>query len=481
MSSSISFILDNHLTTIDFEREKKYAPTTTVLQFLRSLANHKGTKEGCAEGDCGACTIVLASPGNDGRLRYHSLDSCLMFLPMLHGKQVITVENLRAPDGNLHPVQTAMLNAYGSQCGFCTPGVVMSLFALYKNTGRQRADIEEFLTGNLCRCTGYQPILDAAFQICREKTTDHFYVQESAVYQLLSQIKKTNLFIQTDECLYARPVSLQEALRLKHKFPGALIINGATDVALRVTKKFEKLNQIIDLSGIEALKKIKSSADSVIYGAGVSLQDIKSTAGDRFPALQAMLSVFGSLQIRNLATLGGNLATASPIGDSAPVLIAYDAQVVLQSMKRTRSISVTDFITGYRQTAARDDELITAVKIPLPEDHTKVVFYKFSKRKDLDISTVSAGFRLVTDPQGIAREIRLAFGGLAEKTMRAVKTEQALTGKKWTYDTIEKNLSLLTSEFHPISDARASAEGRRLAAGNLLLKFWHETATESEA
>jgi len=477
MSSSISFVLDNCLTTIDFEREQNYSPTTTVLQYLRSLSDHKGTKEGCAEGDCGACTIVLASPGSNGRMLYQSVDSCLIFLPMLHGKQVITVENLKAADGSLHPVQTAMLNTYGSQCGFCTPGVVMSLFALYKNESAcQRTDIEEYLSGNLCRCTGYQPILDAAFHICRENRTDHFSSAESAVCQLLYQIKKTNFLVQTDDCIYARPVSLQEALKLKRKYPGSFIINGATDVALRVTKNFEKLKQIIDLSGIDSLRQIKTSADSVTYGAGVSLQDIKSASGDIFPALHAMLSLFGSMQIRNLATLGGNLATASPIGDSAPVLIAYDAQVILQRLNRRRILGIDEFITGYRQTAAHDDELITAVKIPLPGIQTKVAFYKFSKRKDLDISTVSAAFRLVTDRQGIAREIKIVFGGLAEKTMRAVKTEQVLTGKKWTLDTIDECLSLLDREFHPISDARASAEGRRLAARNLLIKFWYETA-----
>ncbi len=476
MSTKISFVLDGKIVSIDFSREKRYTPTTTVLNYLRSLPNHKGTKEGCGEGDCGACTVVLGELGNDKKIHYKAVDSCLVFLPMLHGKQLITVENLKSPDDTLHPVQQAMVDTHGSQCGFCTPGVVMSLFALYKNVIKPtRLDIEEALSGNLCRCTGYAPIIEAAEKACVKKKKDHFSGNEKTVSKLLQKINRNSLSLKTGNQNYFCPKSVNEALQLRKKYPNTLIICGATDIALRVTKNHEKLPEIIDLSFISALQGISHKKNSTEIMAGTTLSEIKRYANNRFPALYKMLTVFGSDQIRNLATIGGNLATASPIGDIAPLLMAYHAKIVLASNKKKRRLIIEDFITGYRKTACRKNEMISAVIIPHPKKDTQIKFYKFSKRKDLDISTVSGGFFLELAKDSKVKSIKLAFGGMALFTRRAYKTEKILEGFEWSLKRVEKAGTILEKEFRPISDARAGAEGRILAAQNLLLKFWSDT------
>ena len=475
MNSQISFVLDGRLEVIDFRDASGPTPTTTVLNYLRSLPTHKGVKEGCAEGDCGACTLVLGELIN-GTVRYRSVDSCLVFLPMIHGKQLVTVENLKSQKGELHPVQHAMVETGGSQCGYCTPGIVMSLFSLYKNRDQpSRAEIDDALTGNLCRCTGYKPIVEAAAQSCVHHGRDHLSDLEPQFCTLLKSIPKEPIQIQTQQQHYFRPVSLVNTLRLKHDHPDALVLCGATDLALRVTKRHELLNKIIDLSAIEELKMISEDAHSVRIGAGACLSDVMVGVQAQFPALYDMLSVFGSQQIRNLATLGGNLGTASPIGDTLPVLMAYNARIVLESIGKKREVPMDDFITGYRQTARKPDELITGIIIPKMTNGAVVKSYKVSKRKDLDISTVSAGFRLELAGGKRIENIKLAYGGMAERTKRATGTEEFLVGKNWDRETVEEAMLRVDKEFTPISDARSGAEFRSVAARNLLLKFWSET------
>jgi xanthine dehydrogenase small subunit len=476
MQTAISFVLDGKIVTLDFNSYLQPTPTTTVLNYLRSLPTHKGVKEGCAEGDCGACTVVIGELSADNKIHYRSVDSCLIFLPMLHGKQLITIENLQNKKGQLHSVQSAMVETGGSQCGFCTPGIVMSLFSLYKNHNMPtREQIDDAITGNLCRCTGYKPIVEAAAQVCVHDGIDHFTDDEQTIIELLKSIPHNSIYIKTKEQEYFRPNNLHEALSLKSNYPDAIIISGSTDVALRVTKGHEVLSQLIDLSGVKELQSLQESSDTLTLGAGIILNDVHQAVKKYFSALHDILSVFGSQQIRNVATLGGNLGTASPISDTLPVLMAYNATIILQNINAKREISLDDFILGYRKTARKPDELITAVCLSKSQHGAIIKSYKISKRKDLDISSVSAGFRLEFNDDKTVKDIKLIYGGMADCAKHATTIEQFLIGKSWKREVVEEAMLLINKDFMPISDARGSAEFRIIAAKNLLLKFWSET------
>ena len=441
-------------------------------------------KEGCAEGDCGACTVVIAEVNDENKLVYKVVDSCLVFLPMIHGKQLITVENLAVIENKqtkLHPVQQAMLETNGSQCGYCTPGIVMSLFGLYKNHNNpSREVVEEALTGNLCRCTGYQPIIDAAQKACIHNGTDHFSERENEVISLLKRINENEetLILKSKKQKYFKPFTLAEALRIRGENPEAIIINGSTDIALRQTKKNEILYEIIDLSGTNELKKISEDNSNYCFGSGLTLEQLRQFSNDKLPSLFKILNVFGSLQIRNIATIGGNVGSASPIGDTLPVLFAHNAMIKVMSQISERTLSIDDFIKGYRQTDIRNDELITGIIVPKNNNSYLIESYKVSKRKHLDISTVIGAFKLHLNNETVS-EIVIAYGGMAAMTKRAAKTESFLTAKKWSRENVEQAMDILSGEFTPLSDARSEADFRTAAAKNILLKFYLDTVQKS--
>ncbi len=478
--NKIKFVLDGKVVTVDFNNDMK--PTVTLLNYLRSLPGHKGVKEGCAEGDCGACTVVIAEPEN-GKMKYKAVNSCLVFLPMIHGKQVITVENLAETANNnliLHPVQKAVVESDGTQCGFCTPGVVMSLFGLYKNSvNPSRKEIEESLTGNLCRCTGYQPILNAGLTLPEDRS-DKFYKDEPEIMEMLNQINSTSGSIRliTDKQKYFKPNIVNELLILKSKYPDAEIISGATDIALKQTKKFELIERIIDISAIDSLKSISEEKSFYVIGAGATLEEIRNYFQNRLPVISDMLGVFASKQIRNLATMGGNLATASPISDTIPLLFALNAWVTVVGKDKEKTLPVEKFIAGYRKTLLESDEIIRDIVIPKPENNSVTKFFKVSKRQDVDISSVSAAFS-IKKQNGIAKDVILAYGGMAEKTVRALKTEEFLLNKAWSKENIEQAMDILKTEFSPLSDVRAGAEYRKEVAASLLMKFFNSIKNEN--
>ncbi len=478
MQDKITYILDGKIETIEFNQENK--PTNTVLNYLRKTPCHKGVKEGCAEGDCGACTVVLTELNQDNKLLYKAIDSCLVFLPMLQGKQLITVENLASKNGdeeNLHPVQDALVKANGSQCGFCTPGIVMSMFSLYKNENNPSKErVEDSLTGNLCRCTGYKPIIEATIQSCVNNGADHFSTDEKKIAEMLLEIKNSSesIEIKTENQQYFQPLTKIEALNLKEKYVDAIVTNGATDVALRVTKRHELLTQIIDLSHVQELKKNVISEYLIKFGAGTSLEDVKQISQKELPALHDLLAVFGSKQIREIGTIGGNIGSSSPISDTLPLLMVYNAEIKLQDAKSDRIVNMNDYVITYRQTAKKPNELITKIIIPRPNPKAQIKFYKISKRKDLDISTASAAFLLLLNGN-LVEEIKIAYGGMAAVTKRVIKAENFLIGKPWDRNIIEQAMEIIGAEFTPLSDARSGAEFRTIVSKNLLLKFWNET------
>jgi xanthine dehydrogenase small subunit len=352
----------------------------------------------------------------------------------------------------------------------------MSLFAVYKNySNPSRAIIDDALAGNLCRCTGYQSIINAAEKACSGNGEDQFTATEAKTIEQLQSIAGKTITIDNGTQTYYRPTTLAEACELKNQFPDALLINGATDIGLLVTKRHMLLKTIIDLDGVSDFSGIEAHSDSTTFGAGVKLEDVKLNTIESHPALEKMLAVFGSKQIRNLATMGGNVGSASPIGDTPPVLMAYDATLVLASANGDREVQMRDFVTGYRQTVLAKNEIIKAFKVPQAPAGTVIQSYKVSKREQLDISTVSSGFRLKLNGETV-EEIKLYYGGMAAQTINAAKTEAFLLGKTWDRATVNEALNLIAKDFTPISDARSTAAGRTVMAKNLLLKFWSETA-----
>jgi xanthine dehydrogenase small subunit len=443
-------------------------PNTTVLNYLRRDLGRCGTKEGCASGDCGACTVVLAEPDGE-QLRYRSVNACLTFVSALHGKQVITVEDLKQ-QGELHSVQQAMVDCHGSQCGFCTPGFVMSMFCLQKNSENyQREQAQHALAGNLCRCTGYRPILAAAQQACNTRTPDSFDRDQLQTRQRLQAIRAATLVASAGKrCLL--PQTLDELATLYQQHPQAKLLAGGTDLALEVTQRHQDLPLMIAIGQIDALKLVNWQGDRLIIGAGATLSDLSPLLASYHPAFGELLGRFASQQIRNQGTLGGNIANASPIGDGAPLLLALDAQLTLRCGSKCRELPLKDFFLGYRQTALQPGEFIENIVLPAraPTDFRA---WKVSKRLEDDISAVCGAFNLTIE-QGVIRDARLAFGGMAATPKRALLSEQKLIGQPWQRATIEQAAQTLAQDFTPLSDFRASSAYRLLVAQNLLRRYF---------
>jgi xanthine dehydrogenase small subunit len=459
-------------------------PTQTVLQHLREDLHCTGTKEGCAEGDCGACTVVVGELQGD-TLSLKAVNSCIQFLPTLDGRALFTVEDLKQPDDTLHPVQQAMVECHGSQCGFCTPGFVMSLWGLYlkrEGSGAQgapcRKEIDDTLSGNLCRCTGYRPIIEAARRMTELPPVAMARAPVTDALRALRRNDEAPLRYEFDGRRFDAPRTLAQLAELRAAYPDATLLAGSTDVGLWVTKQLRELKHIIYLGQVADLQQVTGSDGFLEIGAGVTLEAAYAAICGHYPQLSEMRQRFASLPIRNAGTLGGNVANGSPIGDSMPWLIALGADVVLQSAAGRRVLALDRFYLGYQKKDLQPGEVVAAVRVPLPRAGVQFRTYKLSKRFDQDISAVCAAFALTLDGGRVA-EVRIAYGGLAATPARAPAAEAALRGQAWDEAALTAAAAAMEQDYAPLSDMRASASYRMRAAKNLLRRFWLETRPQA--
>ena len=443
-------------------------PTMTMLDYLRCEAGLRGTKEGCAEGDCGACTVAVVRHGST---RVEAINACLYTVGQLDGAYLTTVEGLSGRDEAPDPVQQAMISCHASQCGFCTPGFVMALWALRQEGGTPDDDaIHEALAGNLCRCTGYRPIVEAARQACRSTPPDR-ETPDGAVPAPQESLT-------SGKTIWLAPVTLDALLTLRRSHPDALLLAGGTDVGLQFSKERRHAAVTISTSHVRELRLLRETSDALHIGAAVTISEALPACERTWPALGAIMRRFGSRQIRNVATVAGNLANASPIGDLAPCLMALDAELDLAGQDGERTLPVDEFFRAYRRTALGNEEVITRIRIPRPADGTVFRAWKISKRHDQDISAVIGAFSFALRNGRIAG-IRIAFGGMAAVPARALETERHLAGLTWSENTVRDARGAMERDFTPIDDQRASAAYRLRVASNLLVRLYRDVAGES--
>jgi xanthine dehydrogenase small subunit len=460
----------------------RFLPRTSVLDWLRLEERAVGTKEGCAEGDCGACTVVVVRE-RDGGLVYEPVNSCITLLGQLDGSELITVEDL-ADNGVLHPVQAAMARDHGSQCGFCTPGIVMSLFAHYHECGgaTNRQTLNDVLAGNLCRCTGYRPIIDAGLEACNGVADDRFSRETAARTQAIRALDDgIDLFVGDDTSFFAAPASEQSFAALYAAYPNATIVAGATDVGLWITKKLAPIEKIIHVGRVKELSAIEQTADGYGFGAIVSLARAMPVLGSIDPDVAEVMRRFGSTQVRIAGTVGGNIANGSPIGDLAPMLIALDTTLELRRGDNVRQMPLEDFFLDYGKQDRKPGEFVRRLLVPKPKPAAHFRAYKITKRPDEDISAVLAALWFKTETGRIA-DARIAFGGMAGIPKRAKAVEAQLRGialsdvSRW-----RAAADAVNEDFAPLTDLRASADYRRRVASNLIIKALAELAGVASA
>ena len=467
----ISFLLNDEQINLS-----DIAPDFTLLDFLRLKKGLTGTKEGCNEGDCGACTILIGRLV-EGRLIYESINACIRFVTSLNACHIVTIEHLKNADGALHPIQEAMIKYHASQCGFCTPGIIMSLYGLWmQNPYPKKAEIELALQGNLCRCTGYAPIIKAAMNISKKgRLAKDILIKQRN--EITTKLKKMNgakrIEIDSKNGKTYIPASISDLAKILQDNPKATIIAGSSDVGLWVNVNFNNISPMVYIGNLIALKKTKISKTGLSIGAAVSYSQAQQTIAKHFPALAGFWEKIGGAQIRNMGTIGGNIANGSPIADMAPPLIALGAKLVLIKGKKQRKISIEDYYISYGKKDLQQGEFIKEIFIPFIKQDEIVAFYKVSKRQYEDISTVSASFNITVKKQKITKA-KLAYGGMAAIPSRAKSVEKELLNKDFKKDIFEKAALKMSEDFSPINDVRATAEYRILLAQNLLKRFYLE-------